>query len=133
MKYLMIFILLLNFLIGKGQSNVVNTPRVIHLPSLFKADGVIFNKDYIPNIHIVDMGRYTPELDDIVAKAYVKNNDDLMVMENVVIKGDDAGFAVAIPKGDTELLEQVNKTLARLKEENKLEKFLEEAVELNNK
>ena len=72
-------------------------------------------------------------LDDIVAKAYVKNNDDLMVMENVVIKGDDAGFAVAIPKGDTELLEQVNKTLARLKEENKLEKFLEEAVELNNK
>ncbi len=72
-------------------------------------------------------------LDDIVAKAYVKNNDDLMIIENVVLKGDDAGFAVAVPKGDKELLAQVNKTLARLKEENKLEKFLEQAVELNNK
>lgn len=61
----MIFYFLLNFLIGKEQSNAVNTPRVIHLPSLFKAHGVIFNKDYIPNIHIVDMGWYTPELDDI--------------------------------------------------------------------
>lgn len=72
-------------------------------------------------------------LDDIVAKAYVENNNDLMIIEDVVLKGEDAGFAVAIPKGDNELLEEVNKTLARLKEENKLEKFLEEAVELNNK
>lgn len=72
-------------------------------------------------------------LDDIVAKAYVENNEDLMIIEDLVLKGEDAGFAVALPKGDKELLEEVNKTLARLKEENKLEKFLEDAIELNNK
>lgn len=72
-------------------------------------------------------------LDDIVGRAYVKNNNDLMLIEDLVLKGDDAGFAVAVPKGDKELLEQVNKTLIRLKEENKLEKFLEDAIELQNK
>lgn len=72
-------------------------------------------------------------LDDIVAKAYVENNEDLMIIEDLVLKGEDAGFAVALPKGDKELLEEINKTLARLKEENKLEKFLEEAIELSNK
>lgn len=72
-------------------------------------------------------------LDDIVAKAYVENNNDLMIIEDVVLKGEDAGFAIAVQKGDKALLEQVNKTLARLKEENKLEKFLEDAIELQNK
>lgn len=72
-------------------------------------------------------------LDDIVGKAYVENNKDLMIIEDVVLKGEDAGFAIAVQKGDKELLEQVNKTLARLKAENKLEKFLEDAIELQNK
>lgn len=72
-------------------------------------------------------------LDDIVGKTYVEKNDDLMLIEDVVLKGEDAGFAVAVSKGEEELLEEVNKTLTRLKEENKLEKFLEDAIELNNK
>lgn len=72
-------------------------------------------------------------LDDIVGKTYVEKNDDLMLIEGVVLKGEDAGFAIAVPKGEKALLEEVNKTLTRLKEENKLEKFLEDAVELNNK
>ena len=72
-------------------------------------------------------------LDDIVAKAYVENNDDLMLVEGAVLTPEDSGFAIAVPKGDTELLTEINKTLARLKEEGKLQKFLEEATELNNK
>lgn len=72
-------------------------------------------------------------LDDIVAKAYVENNEDLMIIEDLVLRGEDAGFAVALPKGDKELLIEVNKTLDRLEEENKLEEFLEDAIELNNK
>lgn len=72
-------------------------------------------------------------LDDIVAEAYVKNNSDLIIIKDLVLTGDDAGFAIAVPKGDKELLEQVNKTLARLKSEGKLQKFLEDAIELQNK
>ena len=72
-------------------------------------------------------------LDDIVGKSYVENNKDLMIIEKVVLTGDDAGFAIAVQKGDKALLEQVNKTLARLKSENKLQQFLEDAVELQNK
>ncbi len=67
-------------------------------------------------------------LDDIVGKAYVKNNEDLMLIEEVVLKSKDAGFAIAVPKGEDKLLAEVNKTLARLKEENKLEEFLENAI-----
>lgn len=72
-------------------------------------------------------------LDDIVAKAYVESNDDLMMVEGAVLTPEDSGFAIAVPKGDKELLTEINKTLARLKEEGKLQKFLEEAIELNNK
>lgn len=68
-------------------------------------------------------------LDDVAGKAYVKNNDSLMLMEDVTMKSDDAGFAIAVPKGETELLAEVNKTLARLKEEGKLEEFLENAID----
>lgn len=68
-------------------------------------------------------------LDDIVGKAYVKSNEDLMIIEKVVLKSEDAGFAIAVPKGEDELLAEVNKTLVRLKEENKLQEFLENAIE----
>ena len=71
-------------------------------------------------------------MDDIVGDAYVKNNTDLTVIGET-LQGDDAGFAVATRKGDTELMNEINKTLKRLKDEGKLQKFLEEAVELNNK
>ena len=72
-------------------------------------------------------------MDDIVAEAYVENNDDLMIIEGAVLVSENSGFAVAVPKGDKELLVEINKTLARLESENKLQKFLEEAMELKNK
>lgn len=71
-------------------------------------------------------------MDDIVGHAYVENNNDLILM-NETLQGEDSGFAVATQKGHEDLMKEINKTLKRLKDEGKLEKFLEEAVELNNK
>ena len=72
-------------------------------------------------------------VDDSVGESYVKNNSDLMIIDGLVLKGEDAGFAIATQKGQEDLMKEINKTLKRLKDEGKLEKFLEEAVELNNK
>ncbi|AFS78257.1 ABC transporter arginine-binding extracellular protein ArtP [Gottschalkia acidurici 9a] len=72
-------------------------------------------------------------MDDIVAESYVKNNSDLTIINGIVLKGEEAGFAVATQKGQKDLMREINKTLKRLKDEGKLEKFLEEAMELNNK
>jgi arginine/lysine/histidine transporter system substrate-binding protein len=65
-----------------------------------------------------------------VAKGYVKNNNDLAVSA-VTPKTDDNGSAVAIKKGNTFLLEQVNKSLDKLIAEKKIDQFVTEANELN--
>lgn len=70
-------------------------------------------------------------LDLPIAEAYKSKNDDLAI-SSAAVEGDDSGFAVALPLGETELATEINKTLKRLKDEGKIEAFLEEAVELNS-
>lgn len=64
-----------------------------------------------------------------VAEAYVKQNSDLYMAEIVLEKED--GYAVAVNKGNTDLLESINKTLDKLIKEDQIDKLIQEATELN--
>lgn len=64
-----------------------------------------------------------------VASAYVKNNDGLY-MTNIVFKDDEGGSAVAVKKGNKELLEAIDTTIDRLVKENKIEEFVINANEM---
>lgn len=64
-----------------------------------------------------------------VAQAYVKNNDALHVTD-IVFKDEDGGSAVAVKKGNKELVDVINKTIDRLKSENKIDQFVIEANEI---
>ncbi len=64
-----------------------------------------------------------------VAQAYVKNNDALHVTD-IVFKDEDGGSAVAVKKGNKELVDVINKTIERLKSENKIDQFVIEANEI---
>ncbi|ULQ60956.1 transporter substrate-binding domain-containing protein [Brucepastera parasyntrophica] len=64
-----------------------------------------------------------------VAKAYVGANSDLMLAA-YTFKDDDGGSAIAVKKGETAFLEQINKTIARLTAEGKIDQFVSEANEL---
>lgn len=66
-----------------------------------------------------------------VAKAYVKENPDLIISD-VEVQDDVGGAAAAVTKGETELLNQIDKTLKRLAEEGKIDEFVTKATELSS-
>ncbi len=63
-----------------------------------------------------------------VASAYVKNNDALY-MTDIVFQDEEGGSAVAVKKGNKELLDSINKTIERLIKENKIDEFVINATE----
>ncbi len=65
-----------------------------------------------------------------VANGYVKNNNDL-ALTNVPVKDNTGGSAIAVKKGNSNLVEQLNKTLDRLMKDGLVEKFVREANEKN--
>lgn len=73
-------------------------------------------------------------LDRPIADSFLqqhKNNE--LAIAGCPIQGDESGFAIAVAKNNKELVEAINKTLARLKEEGKLDQYFTEAVELAEK
>ncbi|GIO66524.1 transporter substrate-binding domain-containing protein [Paenibacillus cookii] len=64
-----------------------------------------------------------------VAEAFIKNVKGLTIAEAVPEYEED-GYAIGVKKGNKELLEQINKTLDRLKSENKIDQFVSEASDL---
>ena len=65
-----------------------------------------------------------------VAKAYDKANPDLSLSPYIDF-GKEGGVAIAIKKGNTELIDAVNSTIDKLMEDNTLEKFIQDATALS--
>ncbi|KAB3526232.1 transporter substrate-binding domain-containing protein [Alkaliphilus serpentinus] len=63
-----------------------------------------------------------------VAEAYAKQNTDLMVPEFTLGKED--GVAVAVNKGNADLLAEIDKTLEELINDGSIDKFIQEATAL---
>lgn len=63
-------------------------------------------------------------MDALIAKAYASNDDSLAVVSKTGIKNDlsDAGTAVAMPKGQTSLVNAVNQTIDRINQNKTVEK-----------
>ncbi|OHW62838.1 arginine-binding extracellular protein ArtP precursor [Andreesenia angusta] len=69
--------------------------------------------------------------EDAVAKNAVNSNKDL-VLPGIEYEDEEGGVAVAVRKDSPELVEQINKTIKRLQDENKIEEFFDEAVRLSS-
>ncbi|MBS6041170.1 MAG: transporter substrate-binding domain-containing protein [Clostridium baratii] len=67
-----------------------------------------------------------------VAEMAIKNNNEL-ALSKIEFKDETGGNAVAVQKGEKELVEQVNKTIKRLKDSGDLDKFIVEANDLASK
>ena len=59
-------------------------------------------------------------MDALPAEEMVKANDDLEILEGEVFTDK---YAIAVQKGNAEMLEQINETLQKLMEEGKVEEF----------
>jgi len=64
-----------------------------------------------------------------VADSYVDKNKDLMLMD-VTFDDGEGGSAVAVKKGSTDLVNEINKTLDRLIKDGSVDKFVLEAIEM---
>ncbi len=64
-------------------------------------------------------------IDSYTAKALAKKNADIKVLDEELTSEE---YAIAVQKGNTELLETVNKVLKRLKEDGSIDKFTDQFV-----
>jgi ABC-type amino acid transport substrate-binding protein len=64
-----------------------------------------------------------------VAASYVEKHKDL-VISNIEVEDDTGGSAIAVRKGNTDLVEAMNKTLERLMADGSIDKFVAEANEM---
>ena len=72
-------------------------------------------------------------LEKAIAKGYVDQNSDLAVSD-ITLKSDSKdAYAVAIPKGSDKLKEKVNKVIAKLKKEGKIDSYVQDAYTLSLK
>ena len=71
-------------------------------------------------------------LEDKIAESYVAQNDDLALADIEVVSSDDESYAIALPKGSEDLQEELNKILAKLIDEGKIDEFVEKNTELAN-
>ncbi|HHW00463.1 MAG TPA: transporter substrate-binding domain-containing protein [Clostridiaceae bacterium] len=65
-----------------------------------------------------------------VAKGYVANNGKLAISD-IKVQDDTGGSAIAVKKGNPELVELMNNTLKRLQEDGSIDRFVAEANEMN--
>ena len=61
------------------------------------------------------------------AEINAEKNDGIAVVEQLEVKDPDGGVAIAVKKNSPELLEEINKTVNKLKDENKIEQFMLDA------
>ena len=68
-----------------------------------------------------------------IAKGYVDQNSDLAVSD-ITLKSDSKdAYAVAMPKGSDKLKAKVNKVIAKLKKEGKIDSYVQDAYALSLK
>ena len=66
-------------------------------------------------------------VEEPVAKAYIAANPEL-TLADIQLEQDEAGSAIAMPKGSAALVEAVNATLKRLADEGKIAQFVTDAT-----
>jgi len=66
-----------------------------------------------------------------VSSAYISRNSDLTLLD-IELDTDDSGSAIAIKKGNTDLVDEINKTLDRLINDKSIDKYVIDATELVN-
>jgi len=106
---------------GSIQEDIAKTIENAKLTSLVKNQDVMMQ---------LNTGRIDAAIiEGPVAKAFVSKMDGLTIAEAQPPVEDD-GYIVAVKKGNTELMDQINATLTRLIEDGSIQKFIDEASEL---
>ncbi|AOY52993.1 ABC transporter substrate-binding protein [Clostridium perfringens] len=88
----------------------------------------------LDNVNTLILELKTGKLDAVIAELPVAKiasevNSELAVADEV-IKNSEGGSAIAIQKGNKDLVDEINSTIKELKENGKIDKFTNDAIEL---
>ena len=70
-------------------------------------------------------------LEKPIAEGYVAKNDDLAIAQIKLKSSSSDAYAVAMPKGSSALKKKVDKVIKKLKQANKIDKFVKDAYNLS--
>ncbi|MGM0152679.1 polar amino acid transport system substrate-binding protein [Enterococcus sp. AZ178] len=71
-------------------------------------------------------------LESAVAESYVAQNDDLVITDVALEASEGDSYAIALPKGSTELQEELNSILKELIEDGTIEEYVQKNTDLAN-
>lgn len=71
-------------------------------------------------------------LESAVAKSYVAQNDDLVITDVALEASEGDSYAIALPKGSTELQEELNSILKELIEDGTIDEYVQKNTDLAN-
>lgn len=89
----------------------------------------------LDNVNTLILELKTGKLDALivelpVAKIATEVNGELAVADNVIKNSEGGGSAIAIQKGNKDLVDQVNATIKKLKDDGKMDQLVNDAIEL---
>lgn len=71
-------------------------------------------------------------LESAVAESYVAQNDDLVITDVALEASEGDSYAIALPKGSTELQEELNSNLKELIEDGTIDEYVQKNTDLAN-
>ncbi|MHC5217905.1 transporter substrate-binding domain-containing protein [Enterococcus sp. LJL128] len=89
----------------------------------------------VPNL-IVELNQGSIDalvLEETIAESYINQNPDLMFADIELTSNEEEAFAIALPKGEDELKEEIDKIIAEMTKDGSIDKYVKEAMELADK
>ena len=107
---------------GKKIAVQLGSVADTYVTSNFKNSEIVREKKYLAAIQDLKDGKADAVvMDELPAKEMVKNNNDIMILSGNLASD---SYGMVVKKGNTKLLNTIDKVLNRLKEDGKIDKYV---------
>ena len=107
---------------GKKIAVQLGSVADTYVTSNFKNSEIVREKKYLAAIQDLKDGKADAVvMDELPAKEMVKNNNDIMILSDNVASD---RYGMVVKKGNTKLLNTIDKVLNRLKDDGKIDKYV---------
>ena len=107
---------------GKKIAVQLGSVADTYVTSNFKNSEIVREKKYLAAIQDLKDGKADAVvMDELPAKEMVKNNNDIMILSGNLASD---SYGMVVKKGNTKLLNTIDKVLNRLKENGKIDKYV---------
>ena len=107
---------------GKKIAVQLGSVADTYVTSNFKNSEIVREKKYLAAIQDLKDGKADAVvMDELPAKEMVKNNNDIMILSGNLASD---SYGMVVKKGNTKLLNTIDKELNRLKEDGKIDKYV---------